>query len=126
MPAVYPHVVMAENYAKGVVSGDIIACKWVRLACQRHLDDKKKVRSRSYLFKFDRAKAQKICTFAELIPHVKGRWARDRKTIKLEPWQAFILCVLFGWVEKSTGSGVSASKKCKEYYRCNHRLVHDG
>jgi phage terminase large subunit-like protein len=32
---------------------------------------------------------------------VKGRWARRHERLKLEPWQCFITCVAFGWVEKT-------------------------
>jgi phage terminase large subunit-like protein len=46
-----------------VVDGKIPACKWVRLACQRQLDDLK------------------------------------TRTIELEPWQRFLLTVIFGWVD---------------------------
>ena len=37
------------------------------------------------------------------MPHTKGKWARKRETIKLEPFQCFIVCSLFGWVDKETG-----------------------
>ena len=30
---------LAEKYAKKVINGDILACKWVKLACERHLYD---------------------------------------------------------------------------------------
>jgi len=46
---------------------------------------------------FDPNEAERICIFAELMPHIKGEWARRRERIKLEPWQCFILTVLFGW-----------------------------
>lgn len=100
MPVKYPHVVEAEKYAKAVVSGDIPACSWTRLACKRHLDDKEK---RNFKYRFDRAKAEKVCRFMERLPHIKGKWARQRLTITLEPWQCFILCCVFGWVDKVTG-----------------------
>lgn len=38
----YPNVAKAEKYARDVVAGKIIACKWIKLACQRHLDEKTK------------------------------------------------------------------------------------
>lgn len=101
MPAVYPHVVKAEKYARDVIDGRIPACKWVRLACQRHFDDKEKSASKGYRYRFDRAKAQRVCTFGEKLPHVKDKWAG--KALILEPWQCFILCMIFGWVDKTTG-----------------------
>ena len=44
MPAIYPDVVAGEQYAKNIVAGKEIACKWIYLAAKRHLDDKKKQR----------------------------------------------------------------------------------
>lgn len=103
MTADTPHVAAAAAYARDVVAGKIPACRWVRLACQRHLDDLKRVRLKSYPFTFDPAKAEKVCRFIELLPHTKGRWASTGDRIKLEPWQAFKTCALFGWVRKSDG-----------------------
>ncbi len=98
----YPNVAKAEKYARDVVAGKIIACKWVILACQRHLDDKKASRSRDYPYKFDPAKAEKIARFIQLLPHTKGKWAQDRLLITLEPWQLFSICIPFGWIHKKT------------------------
>lgn len=101
------HVESARQYAKRVVSGKVVACKWVRLACERHLSDLKRSRDKGYAYKFDAAKAERVCRFAELMPHVKGEWARvvpgRSSLIVLEPWQRFVLCMLFGWVRKSDG-----------------------
>ncbi|MEG8264989.1 hypothetical protein MKR65_17235 [Acinetobacter baumannii] len=41
MAATYPNVDAANRWAKAVIAGKIPACKWVKLACQRHLDDLK-------------------------------------------------------------------------------------
>lgn len=96
----YPNVAKAEKYARDVVAGKIIACKWVILACKRHLDDKKASRSKDFPYKFDPAKAEKIAKFIQLLPHTKGKWAQDRLKITLEPWQLFSICIPFGWVNK--------------------------
>ena len=98
----YPNVAKAEKYARDVVAGKIIACKWVILACQRHLDDKKASRSKDYRYKFDAARAEKIAKFIQLLPHTKGKWAQDRLLITLEPWQLFSICIPFGWINKKT------------------------
>lgn len=103
MPAKYPHVVKAEAYARDVIDGKIPACKWVLAACKRHFADKQKSAGKTYKYRFDRAKAERICDFAERLPHVKGKWAQHSEKIKLEPWQCFGLAVPFGWVHKSTG-----------------------
>ena len=89
------------KYAQDVVSGKIAACKWVRLACQRQLDDLERwKRKKKDPFRFDTDKANEICAFIELLPHIKGEWARRRERIKLEDWQCFILTTVFGWYSK--------------------------
>ena len=105
----HPHVDRATRYAQRVVAGKIPACLWVRLACQRHLDDLRRSREKGYPYRFDKAKAERVCQFAELFPHVKGHWAiarpgkPDSTLIRLEDWQCFIQAVIYGWVEKQAG-----------------------
>jgi phage terminase large subunit-like protein len=94
-------------YARGVVAGDIIACLYVRQACQRHLDDLRSSDDPVYPYRFDEGQANRFCWIASKFPHVSGKWAKrvrgqDNRII-LEPWQCFIACCIFGWVHKSTG-----------------------
>lgn len=103
------HVAKANTYVSDVLAGRIPACKWVKRACQRHVDDIDRSKSPDWPYRFDEAKAERICRWGELMPHVKGKWARkDPKTRKakkivLEPWQCWLLAMLFGWVKKSNG-----------------------
>jgi phage terminase large subunit-like protein len=94
---------IGEQYARDVVGKKIPAGKYVRLACKRHLDDLRKQRRRNYPYRFDPARAARICKFVELLPHTKGRWARTKERIRLEPWQVFILGCVFGWLRKADG-----------------------
>lgn len=93
---------IAEEYARDVLAEKIPACKWVKLACERHLKDLERARSGDWKFCFDRAKADRVCRFVELWPHVKGVWAAKAQRIKLEPWQIFGICCIFGWVKVAT------------------------
>ena len=103
MATKYPHVKRAERYARDVVKGRRIACELTRLACQRHIDDLERSKGK-WPYRFDMAKAERICKFAELLPHTKGRWAAASQSgIKLEAWQCFALAILFGWVRKKDG-----------------------
>ena len=52
-------------------------------------------------FRFDEDKAQKILSFYDYLPHIKGEWAGQ--PIELGTWQGFILINLFGWVSVKTG-----------------------
>lgn len=94
----------ALRYAKQVVSGKIAACRWVLLACQRHLNDLDTSRARGARYKYDEDKANRVCRFIEALPHTKGKWAADGENIRLQPWQKFIICSLFGWIERATGN----------------------
>ena len=100
---VYELTNRANKYARDVRDGVKPAGKYVRLACNRHLDDLKKQKDADFPYKFDRAKANRACSFIQRLPHVKGRWAQKKTLIKLEPWQLFAIGSLFGWVEKETG-----------------------
>jgi phage terminase large subunit-like protein len=84
---------IAERYARDVVAGKAVACKWVRLACKRHLRDLK--RPRKWGYHFDRWHADDVCDFVEKLPHYEGTW--KTATIFLEPPQIFILTTVFGW-----------------------------
>ena len=95
----YPHVNKANRYARDVVAGKIPACLYVIQACKRHLDDLAKEKNVKFPYRWDKESAEKICKFAELMPHVKGKWAGT--PLVLEPWQCFFFAVPFGWVRKS-------------------------
>lgn len=103
MAATYPNVDAANRWAKAVVSDKIPACKWVKLACQRHLDDLKKSKTKDFPYKFEPRLAEKKILFVELLPHTKGEWALKRLKIKLEDWQKFGIACTFGWVRKKDG-----------------------
>lgn len=93
-------VAAANRYVDAVLNGTQPASRWVKAACTRHRADLKKSLLRDYPYRFDVAKAELVCEFAEMLPHVKGKWARKRTLIHLEDWQCFILTCLFGWLEK--------------------------
>jgi len=89
------HVEIANGYIDDVLDGKISACKYVKLACERQ---KKDLVKQDFEYRFDKDKANRICKFIELLPHIKGEWAG--RLITLEPWQCFILTTVFGWVDE--------------------------
>lgn len=90
---------VVQAYINGVISGEIPVCKWVRLAVERHVYDLDNADERGLYF--DAASARKVIEFFGFLKHSKGEWAGQ--TITLEPWQAFILWVIFGW-KKADGT----------------------
>ncbi|WP_163470859.1 terminase large subunit [Klebsiella oxytoca] len=98
--AAYPNVNMANQYARDVLNGKILACKSIQLACQRHFNDLKISLNKDYPYRFDRELAERACRFVQLLPHSSGDLAGQK--LKLEPWQAFAFSSIFGWVTKKT------------------------
>jgi len=99
-----PYALIAEEYARDVTRGKIPACKSIRLQCKRFLDERKIERRRDFPHKFDADAAGRVCRFIERLPHSKGKWARSKETLRLEPWQIWILCCTFGWLRKADGT----------------------
>lgn len=97
----FENVTDANTYAKKVLSGKIISCEFTKKACQRHLDDLRKSKSRDYPYQFRKDLADRACRFIEKLPHIKGKWAGS--LVRLESWEKFIICSIFGWVHKSNG-----------------------
>jgi phage terminase large subunit-like protein len=100
---VNPYVEAALGYARAVVAGEILACKWTQLACQRQLNDLERKQGEDWPWVFDAGRAARPCEFIELLPHIKGKWAREGRRITLEPWQCFMLTSVFGWVHHQSG-----------------------
>lgn len=100
------HVKRALQYARDVIDGKILACKWVILPCKRQLDDLAARDAKGLLrglFNWDSDLAGRVCRFIERLPHVKGPKAKAGELIKLEAWQCFILTTVFGWRSVETG-----------------------
>jgi len=89
------HVQTARRYMRDVLAGRRPACRWVKRACERQARDLERKR---FAFRFDAERAERVCRFIELLPHIKGRWAGS--SMRLEPWQSFLLTTVFGWVDR--------------------------
>ena len=102
----------AWAYEDAVRAGEIPACKWVRLACERNKRDRDRIGTPGWPYDFDAERAARVCRTAELLPHIKGPLAKvigqddDGRNlwnpIALEPWQCWLLCCVFGWVWTNT------------------------
>jgi phage terminase large subunit-like protein len=113
----YPHAEAANTYARQVIAGEIPACKWVRLACRRHMVD---LERDGWDYEFRPEYAERVCNFIELLPHTKGKWALRRpgefNLIRLEPWQAFVVCSLFGWVGREKSADGRHLRRFRDAY----------
>jgi phage terminase large subunit-like protein len=95
----FSYVATANQYARDVLADRLPACKWVKLACKRHLDDLARSKS-GWRYVLDGDRASLACEFIESLPHTKGDWANRAERLVLQPWQVFILVSLFGWLDK--------------------------
>lgn len=93
----------ASQYARQAVSGELVVCKYVRLTCQRFLDDLQHGIERGLYF--DEEAAQHAVDFFGFLRHTKGIWAKKVETsgFLLAPWQVFIVANLFGWHRLDNG-----------------------
>src|SRR5690606_27736723 len=94
------YVAIAMEYIRQVLDGDIPACKWVRLACQRQLNDLKRAGTAEFPYWFEPASASRVCQCIALLPHVKRRRARARKRLVLSPWPISRSATVFGWLNQ--------------------------
>jgi phage terminase large subunit-like protein len=104
--AMNEHAASAHQYALDVISEEIPAGKLTILAAKRYFSELERAESSEnddFPYIYDPAKAARPCRFIELLPHTKGKWAAKKETLKLEPWQLFFICNVFGWVHRDTG-----------------------
>lgn len=102
-PAVDPHLAKANEYIAKVLSGEIPACKFVRQACQRQVNDLARAAANdpTFPYAFDEAAASRACRFLEQLPHVKG--PKREQLLVLELWQCFIVTTVHGWKRRANG-----------------------
>lgn len=81
---------IAEEYMTDVMSGEIPACKWVKLAIKRHRKDLKRKD-----VNFDEEEATRVLSFISITRFTKGKHAKEH--FNLQPFQVWLVWVLFGW-----------------------------
>lgn len=101
----------ATDYAQRVIAGEEVAGKLEILGCQRFINDLARQYTADFPYILDETKGARACRFIELLPHIKGEWAKPdyangvlhHAKLKLEDWQIFCELQLFGWVHVDTG-----------------------
>lgn len=89
------------RYAKDCISGKIPSGQKHKWACQRFLNDLKRIGQPDFPYVWDEERAEKIVKWFALLRHSKGALAG--KPIELTPWQKFRECQIYGWRHKDTG-----------------------
>jgi phage terminase large subunit-like protein len=93
----YPHCYVGHEYALQVVSGKILACKYVIGSCSRYLED---IENKDAEFYFDIDRAEKYLRLVQRFEHPIGVWGT--KTIVYEPWQCFAWMNIMGFYLKES------------------------
>src|SRR3989304_5441132 len=86
-----------QAYIDDVLSGRVLACRWVHLACKRHMDDLAHGKERGLIFNRDMA-AFAVKFFSKLRLWIGEEYAG--KEFGLAPHFVFITWVLMGWYRK--------------------------
>lgn len=92
-----------DAYARAIVSGQLPAGKYHRLACVRHERDRTRIGTDpAFPYVLDLARIDRFVRFASRLKHYKGQqWAGHY--IELQPYQVFRLGSIIGWVHRATG-----------------------
>ena len=85
-----------HRYALDVVEGKTVACKFVKQACQRYIDDLNDDRLELRVDRIAHA-----VRFIRMLQHFSG--TANGKPFILEPWQLFIIANIVGWYWSGTG-----------------------
>lgn len=93
-----------KDYAEAVISGKVVACKYIVLACKRFLSwfDK-------YDFRVD--KVDRVVNFISKLKHSTGE--HNGKNFILQPYQVFIIANIFGFYHKGTDERVVKYVYCE-------------
>ncbi|TWB09339.1 terminase large subunit [Gluconacetobacter diazotrophicus] len=83
------------EYAKRVLDGDVVACKWVKLACLRSFSDYEKQRTDDFPYYYDSSVGEKFRKFCLCLTHVQGR--KGGTPVVLDAWQVWLFSQLLGW-----------------------------
>jgi phage terminase large subunit-like protein len=86
------------RYTEAVASGEIVAGRLVRMACERHLRDLDRQGSPEFPYWFDEERASQAFDFFEFeLHHYEGDL--DGEPFMLLGWQMFVIGSLYGWVD---------------------------
>ena len=85
------------KYFEDVLSGKIVACKWIKKLAKRQLDLHANPGDK---WVFIEEEAAAVRRFIRLLPHVEGDEAARGELFNPEPWQDALVSELYGWREK--------------------------
>ena len=110
------------SYAKAVVNGEVKCGQLHKLACQRHLNDLKKQRTKDFPYYWDANAAMRVIHYAETLTIAEGT---EPKQVKLIPSQIFDIGCTFGW-KKTINDMRRFRRRYKSLARQNGKTFENG
>ena len=110
------------QYATAVVNGEVRCGQLHRLACQRHLDDLAKQRTKDFPYYWDASAAMRAIHYAETLTIAEGN---APKQVKLIPSQVFDIGCTFGW-KKTVNDMRRFRRRYKSLARQNGKTFENG
>ena len=110
------------RYATAVANGEVKCGQLHRLACQRHLDDLKKQRTKEFPYYWDVKAAMRAINYAETLTIAEGS---APKQVKLIPSQIFDIGCTFGW-KKTINDMRRFRRRYKSLARQNGKTFENG
>lgn len=89
----------AEQYIEAVLSGEEVTGELTKLAVKRHRNDLEKAEEKGWYF--DEAAGVLAYEAIGAFFEVQAKYTSEK--IEIQPWQCFLLYVIFGWKKKDTG-----------------------
>jgi phage terminase large subunit-like protein len=86
-----------QQYCSDIINGKVNHGEYIKKLCEWHAYEN----STNSSWEFNIEEAARFIQFIELLSLTKGEWAG--KPFILEPWQCFIVEMIFGWVSKENG-----------------------
>lgn len=80
-----------SQYATDVLKGDIVACKYIKLACERYMSFFEK-------YEYNSEKVDRVINFIQKLKHFTG--SHNGKPFVLRPWQVWIVSAIFGFYKE--------------------------
>ena len=103
-----------NQYIDGVMSGEIIASELVKKAVMRHINDVQKSSDPNYPYMFKEDYADRIIQFMGLMKLTGGAYRGKRWEV--QPFQAFYLAMVYGWVKKEADEDGRHMRRFKTVY----------
>ena len=117
-----PLVDKVTKYATAVVNGEVKCGQLHKLACQRHLHDLKKQRTKEFPYYWDAKAAMRSIHYAETLTIAEGT---EPKQVKLIPSQIFDIGCTFGW-KKTVNDMRRFRRRYKSLARQNGKTFENG